>query len=184
MTKVTVMEKDPVCGMSVDSTKSKPTHQYGGSLYFFCGERCRGRFAADPDAFLSPVAGARPPPKAAPPGSEFVCPMHPEIVSSSPSSCPICGMALEPRTAAIGDEQNPELVDMSRRFWWSAPPSIALLAIGMSDLLPGEPVQSFAGAWLPWIELALATPVVVWAGAPFFERGLRSVKSLRLNMFT
>ena len=116
--------------------------------------------------------------------TEYVCPMHPEIVRSAPGSCPICGMALEPRTVAIDDAPNPELVEMTRRFWITVPLSVLLLLLGMSDVLPGAPVQRLLGAWLAWIELALAAPVVLWGGLPFFERGWASLQSRHLNMFT
>ena len=116
--------------------------------------------------------------------TEYVCPMDPEIVRSEPGSCPICGMALEPRTVSIDDAPNPELVAMTRRFWTTVPLSILLLLLGMSDLLPGAPVQRLLGHWLAWIELALAAPVVLWGGLPFFARGWASLKSRHLNMFT
>ncbi|WP_437966982.1 heavy metal translocating P-type ATPase [Sorangium sp. So ce260] len=115
---------------------------------------------------------------------EYVCPMHPEVVRAEPGSCPICGMALEPRTVTLEDAPNPELADMSRRFWVSVPLSLVVLVLGMSEMIPGQPVQHLLGRWLLWIELALATPVVLWCGAPFFERGWASIKSRHLNMFT
>jgi P-type Cu+ transporter len=116
--------------------------------------------------------------------TEYVCPMHPEVVRPEPGSCPICGMALEPRTITLEDAPNPELVDMSRRFWVSVPLSLIVLVLGMSEMIPGQPVQGLFGRWLAWIELVLATPVVLFCGAPFFERGLASIKNRRLNMFT
>jgi Cu+-exporting ATPase len=129
---------------------------------------------------LEPVEPA--PPAAS--RTEFVCPMHPQIVRSEPGSCPICGMALEPRTVALDDAPNPELVSMTRRFWVTMPLSALLLLLGMSDILPGAPVQRLLGHWLSWIELALAAPVVLWGGLPFFARGWASVVSRHLNMFT
>src|ERR1051326_6327755 len=117
--------------------------------------------------------------------TEYTCPMHPEIVRPSPGSCPICGMALEPRTVTAQEEENPELRDMSRRFWVGVALTIPLLAIAMSDMLPGMPVQhALPAGWLPWIELLLATPVVLWAGWPFFQRGWASIVNRSLNMFT
>ncbi|PYV50300.1 MAG: cadmium-translocating P-type ATPase [Acidobacteria bacterium] len=116
---------------------------------------------------------------------EYTCPMHPEIVRDQPGSCPICGMALEPRTVTATEEDNPELRDMTRRFWISVALAVPLLAIAMVDMLPGMPVQRLLpGAWLPWIELLLATPVVLWGGWPFFERGWASIVNRSTNMFT
>jgi Cu+-exporting ATPase len=117
------------------------------------------------------------------PSTKWTCPMHPQIVRDGPGACPICGMALEPMLA-VADEANPELDDMSRRFWISLVFTVPLFLLGMSDLLPGMPVQRALGAALPWIELALATPVVLWAGWPFFQRGYASVVNRSLNMFT
>jgi Cu+-exporting ATPase len=116
--------------------------------------------------------------------TEYVCPMHPEIVRPTPGSCPICGMALEPRTVSIDEAPNPELVDMSRRLRVSVPLTIPLLFLGMSDLIPGQPIQAALGAWMPWIQLVLAAPVVLWGGYPFFQRGIESIVRRSLNMFT
>lgn len=122
----------------------------------------------------------RPPSK-----TDYVCPMHPEVVRDAPGSCPICGMALEPRTVTSSDTENPELVDMRRRFWISAALSLPLFLIGMSDLIPGAPLQhAISSQALNWLQLALATPVVLWGGWPFFVRGYASVKNRSLNMFT
>jgi Cu+-exporting ATPase len=116
---------------------------------------------------------------------EYTCPMHPEVVRPGPGSCPICGMALEPRTVSAEDEQNPELVDMTRRFWVSLGLTAPLVLIAMADMLPGMPVQhALPHGWLLWVELMLATPVVLWAGRPFFERGWASVVNRSTNMFT
>ncbi len=116
---------------------------------------------------------------------EYTCPMHPEIVRPGPGSCPICGMALEPRTATAVEEENPELRDMTRRFWISAVLTVPLLAAAMADMLPGMPLeQALPKGWLPWIELLLATPVVLWAGWPFFQRGWASLVNRSTNMFT
>lgn len=116
---------------------------------------------------------------------EYTCPMHPEIVRPGPGSCPICGMALEPRTVTAEEEENPELRDMSRRFWAGLVLTVPLLGIAMTQMLPGKPVQHLLPAgWLPWIELILATPVVLWGGAPFFQRGWRSIVNRSTNMFT
>jgi Cu+-exporting ATPase len=116
---------------------------------------------------------------------EYVCPMHPEIVRDEPSSCPICGMALEPRTVSLEDAPNPELVDMTRRFWISAALSLPLFMVGMSDMLPGQPLQHLVSPrLLTWIQFILAAPVVLWGGWPFLERGWQSIVNRSLNMFT
>src|ERR1700675_2916474 len=116
---------------------------------------------------------------------EYTCPMHPEIVRPGPGQCPICGMALEPRTVTAQEEDNPELRDMTRRFWISVALTAPLLVVAMGDMLPGlgtRPTSSTG--WLPWIEMALATPVVLWGGAPFFQRGWTSLVNRATNMFT
>ncbi|HVO82669.1 MAG TPA: heavy metal translocating P-type ATPase [Terriglobales bacterium] len=123
-----------------------------------------------------PVAAAR---------VEYTCPMHPEIVRPGPGTCPICGMALELRTVSAAQEENPELRDMTRRFWISLALTVPLLAVAMADMLPGMPVQhALPSGWLPWLELLLATPVVLWGGWPFFQRGWLSVVNRSTNMFT
>jgi Cu+-exporting ATPase len=117
--------------------------------------------------------------------TEYTCPMHPEIVRPGPGSCPICGMALEPRTVTATEEENPELRDMTRRFWISLILTVPLLAIAMVDMLPGIPIEhALPAGWLPWIELLLATPVVLWGGWPFFRRGWASIVNRSTNMFT
>jgi P-type Cu+ transporter len=117
--------------------------------------------------------------------TEYTCPMHPEIIRPGPGSCPICGMALEPRTATAIEEENPELRGMTRRFWISLALTAPLLAVAMVDMLPGMPVEhALPGGWLPWIELLLATPVVLWGGWPFFQRGWASIVNRSTNMFT
>src|SRR3989454_7203834 len=115
---------------------------------------------------------------------EYTCPMHPEIVRSAPGTCPICGMALEPRTVSAVEQENPELRDMTRRFWISLALTVPLLGIAMADMLPGMPVQHALPGWLPWIELLLSTPVVLWGGWPFFQRGWMSIVNRSTNMFT
>jgi Cu+-exporting ATPase len=117
--------------------------------------------------------------------TEYTCPMHPQIIRPGPGNCPICGMALEPRTVTAIEEENPELRDMSRRFWVSAILTVPLLAVAMADMLPGMPAQhALPGGWLAWLELALTTPVVLWGGWPFFQRGWASVVNRSSNMFT
>src|SRR6478672_9651917 len=116
---------------------------------------------------------------------EYTCPMHPQIVRDRPGSCPICGMALEPRTVSLADEENPELVDMTRRFWVGVVLTIPLLVIAMSEMVPANPLERVISMGsLGWIQFALATPVVLWGGWPFFVRGWASVVNWRLNMFT
>jgi P-type Cu+ transporter len=116
---------------------------------------------------------------------EYTCPMHPEIVRPGPGNCPICGMALEPRTVTAQEEENPELRDMTQRFWISVALTVPLLVVAMGDMLPGMPIQrALPAGWRPWIELILATPVVLWGGAPFFQRGWVSVVNRSTNMFT
>ncbi len=171
---------DPVCGMTVD-----PEHPQGGKAvhggreFGFCSARCKAKFEADPEKYLG--AKKAPEPQAA--GTGWTCPMHPEIVRSAPGTCPICGMALEPRGVSL-DEQNPELDDMARRFRLSLVFTVPVFLLGMSELLPGMPVQRWLDGALPWIELVLATPVVLWAGLPLFQRGWASVTNRSLNMFT
>ncbi len=198
--------KDPVCGMTVVAGASKGgSHPHKGRTYHFCSVKCREKFAAEPARYLANLAPqaqaeATPPPERpepAPPqqpgaapvpslaGTTYTCPMHPEIVRPGPGSCPICGMALEPVTVSLTDEVNPELVDMTRRFWISAALTLPVLFLAMSDLLPGMPVQKTLGLdLLAWLQLALATPVVLWGGWPFFQRAWISITTWKLNMFT
>jgi P-type Cu+ transporter len=229
------MEKDPVCGMSVDPLRASAQEEYAGKNYFFCGAGCAAKFRTDPAKYLnrpqtearlataSVTVGVAPRNSAQPlrtgveyicpmdpevsqdrPGAcpkcgmaleraagaplasriEYTCPMHPEIVRAEPGSCPICGMALEPRTA-VADEENPELVSMTRRFWTSAALTVPILILGMSEMIPGNPLAGFVSMRATgWIEFVLATPVVLWAGWPFFQRGWTSIVNRSLNMFT
>jgi len=173
---------DPVCGMNV-SASSAHTTEHDGEAYHFCSSRCREKFEADPRRYVTPKHKE---PDGATDGGTYTCPMHPEIVRDAAGSCPICGMALEPRTADAGDaEENPELRDMSRRFWFAAALTIPLIIIAMGDLLPGQPIsQLFSMRVRTFIELALATPVCLWSGWPFYVRAVQSVRNLSLNMFT
>jgi Cu+-exporting ATPase len=173
-----VLATDPVCGMSVDPQTAKHRLAYKGQDYFFCSGRCRERFEAEPDKFLQP----KPPEAAAPAGTIYTCPMHPEVKQAGPGTCPICGMALEPEQVSLDDVPDPELIDMTRRFWIALALTLPVFVIemgshlGLMHLLP----QNLSN----WISLALATPVVLWAGAPFFARGWRSLVTRNLNMFT
>ncbi len=175
------LAKDPVCGMSVDPATAKHKAEHAGGTYYFCSAGCREKFVADPAQFLAPAIQA--PRKPAPPGTIYTCPMHPEIRQDHPGSCPICGMALEPETPAEATGPSAELVDMTRRFWVALALSIPVFALEMGGHLIG--LQRFVPEGVSnWIQLALATPVALWAGWPFFERGFASLKSRNLNMFT
>src|SRR5580698_295188 len=239
------MERDPVCGMTVDAARAAAQVVYAGKPYYFCCPGCAGKFRAEPAKYLSAVAPAAAGSDGAPvqfsravtsgaapalavshenvhastrldvkpalanayvcpmdpevredyPGAcpkcgmalepslpatpatrvEYTCPMHPQIVRPGPGACPICGMALEPRTVIADEPENPELVSMTRRFWASVALTIPVLVLGMSDVIPGQPLQHFfTMRAMAWIQLALATPVVLWGGWPFFERGWAS----------
>jgi P-type Cu+ transporter len=175
-------EIDPVCGMTVDPDHAAGSYEYQGKTYYFCNPHCLHRFREDPEKFLHKTSA---PPVEAKPGQKYTCPMHPEIVRDGPGSCPICGMALEPVTVSLEDEENPELVDMKRRFWVCLVLTIPVFAIGMSDLIPGQPLQHRVSApVLGWLQLLLATPVVLWGGWPFFVRAWQSIVNRSLNMFT
>jgi Cu+-exporting ATPase len=166
---------DPVCGMTVDPATSPHRHVHGQRTYHFCSAGCRGKFAADPEKYLHSAAAAEAPPA----GTIYTCPMHPEIRQAGPGACPICGMALEPE--AGGADDGGELFDMTRRLWISAlltAPIVVLDMGGHFGLLPHP------GAITNIAELALATPVVLWGGWPFFQRGARSLATFNLNMFT
>ncbi|HEX2764334.1 MAG TPA: heavy metal-binding domain-containing protein, partial [Allosphingosinicella sp.] len=167
---------DPVCGMTVDPGTSKHRHEHDGTIYHFCSERCRAKFAAGPHRYLSPAdqdAAVQHPAMGALPqaaeGAIWTCPMHPEIRRDGPGSCPICGMALEPLEPSLEEGPNPELVDMTRRFWVSAALSAPLFVLAMGTELFGWHLMSMTA--FVWFQLALATPVVLWGGWPFFERG-------------
>src|SRR5215472_3659436 len=186
--------KDPVCGMIVNQKSAPASIAYQGTTYYFCHQHCLEKFQQDPSRYLAGnLATATSLPiliesrKSGSPAtaSEYTCPMHPEIVRPAPGSCPICGMALEPRQVTLEEPQNPELRDMSRRFWISLVLSSILLLIAMSDLLPGRPLERLISpATLGWIQVILAAPVTLWGGWPFFERGWQSIATRRLNMFT
>jgi len=172
---------DPVCGMTVDPASAAGSHTHAGQTYSFCSLHCRDLFAADPTRFLAPSPPPTKPPT--PPGGQWTCPMHPEIVRDGPGACPICGMALEPRVAAAEGERHPELAEMTRRFWISAIVTAPLLLLAMGSMLPALRHLLPAGAQ-SWLELALATPVVLWGGWPFFVRFRDSIANRSPNMFT
>jgi Cu+-exporting ATPase len=175
---------DPVCGMTVDPRKTQHVCTHEGHTYYFCSAGCRARFAADPARFVT-AAGDAPHRDAdgAPPGTIYTCPMHPQIRQTGPGSCPICGMALEPELGTAPTVPDPELADMTRRFWVGLVLTVPLVALEMAMHILGA--HAFLDPTLSnWIELALATPAVLWAGAPFFVRGARSLVTRNLNMFT
>uniref|UniRef100_UPI0002E1F037 heavy metal translocating P-type ATPase n=1 Tax=Bradyrhizobium sp. (strain ORS 278) TaxID=114615 RepID=UPI0002E1F037 len=170
---------DPVCGMSVDPATSKHRFDHQGHTFHFCSAGCRTKFAADPATYLE----TRAPPPEMPAGTIYTCPMHPQIRQEGPGTCPICGMALEPDVISLDDAPNPELADMTKRFWIGAVLAAPVVVLEMGGHIVGghgliDPVLS------TWIQFALATPVVLWAGWPFFVRGWQSVQTRNLNMFT
>ena len=170
----TPQAKDPVCGMTVDPAKAAASFEHDGKKYYFCGLSCFAKFRAEPDRYLG--EGHVPAmPKA---GVEYTCPMHPEIVQIGPGTCPLCGMALEPKNASLVEETNPELDDMWRRFRIAAVVTAPLLVLSMAEM--------FAMHWhMPaWLQLILATPVVLWCGWPLFDRAWASVVHRSPNMFT
>jgi P-type Cu+ transporter len=176
---------DPVCGMTISPADSVGEIEYGGRTYYFCNESCLERFKADPQQFVGPRADSGPPDVAANPDAEYTCPMHPEIRQKGPGSCPICGMALEPVNVSLEEGPNEELVDMTRRLRRSLALTCPILLLMVDEFLPGRPIHSRVDAGLlNWIELALASPVVLWGGWPFFARGWASLVSRHLNMFT
>ncbi|HEV7667788.1 MAG TPA: heavy metal translocating P-type ATPase [Thermoanaerobaculia bacterium] len=171
---------DPVCGMTVNPATAKHRAEHGGRTYFFCSAGCREKFEKDPEKYLAPkVEAAKPEP--VPAGAQWTCPMHPEIVRDKPGSCPICGMALEPMIPTLDEGPDPELVDMQRRLIGSAALAAPLLVLEMAGMAG---VTALHGAWVPWLQLALATPVVLWGGWPFFVRAFDSIRFRSPNMFT
>ncbi len=172
--------KDPVCGMTVDPHTAKHRAEHGGKPYYFCSAGCRTKFLADPIKYLKPEAAKAEP---VPAGTIYTCPMHPQIRQVGPGSCPICGMALEPELVTAEAEPNAELQDMTRRLWIGAALTLPVFILEMGSHLFNlhhiiSPTVS------NWVQFALATPVVLWAGLPFFERGWKSLETRNLNMFT
>ncbi len=187
------MAIDPVCGMTVDENSAAATRVHEGTTYYFCCARCGAKFEADPAAYLSkpqpmhahqPGAHASGGPSPHPPAATYTCPMHPEVRQQGPGACPKCGMALEPETVTA-TEENPELADMTRRFWVSVALAVPVFIMAMgSEFAPDFAARFASGRTLQWIELALASPVVLWGGWPFFERGWQSLVNRHFNMFT
>ena len=172
---------DPVCGKTVARATARHVAKHAGQRFYFYAAQYQEKFEADPDAYLEGL----PAPEPVPEGTLYTCPMCPEIVSEGPSDCPSCGMALEPMGVPVGDQgPNPELVDFTRRFWIGAALTVPVLLLAMGPML-GLPVRRWIGEGISaWAELVLATPVVLWAGWPFFVRGVKSVINRSLNMFT
>ncbi len=170
--------KDPVCGMTVDPATAKHHTVHDGQGYWFCSAGCREKFIVDPERYLNP-----PPPPEMPKGTIYTCPMHPEIRQEGPGSCPICGMALEPETPTADAGPNPELVDFTRRLWIGALLTAPVVAMDMGGHVFGLKMP-WSETISAWIQLVLASPVVLWAGWPFFQRGWASLLNRNLNMFT
>ncbi len=184
--------KDPVCNMEVVPATAAGSVDHDGRTYYFCCRHCIEKFRADPARYLGASSSKsesawseREPGPPSPAGTSYTCPMHPEVVRDRSGSCPICGMALEPMTVSADDDVDPELDDMSRRFWVCLILTIPLLVLSMGEMVPGLPFPEFlTGLPLTWIQFAMAAPVVLWGGLPFFERGWASVVHRNLNMFT
>ncbi len=171
---------DPVCGMTVDPATSKHRFDHDGETFHFCSAGCRTKFAADPAKYLAKEKAPEP---ELPAGTIYTCPMHPEIRQVGPGSCPICGMALEPEVASLDTGPNPELADMTRRFWIGGALALPAVVLEMGGHLAGS--HNWIDPTLSnWIQLVFATPVVIWAGWPFLVRGWQSLLTRNLNMFT
>jgi Cu+-exporting ATPase len=190
---------DPVCKMLVLPETAAAEYEYGGTKYYFCAVGCRDKFAADPEKFLSEPEKSSPPYKGGvdaalggrggslPQDVEYTCPMHPQIVQIGPGTCPLCGMALEPREVTLEELPDTEYVDMKRRFWVSAILTLPVFMLAMSDMFVDFNVRDPHGQAFStsiWIQFVLATPVVLWGGWPFFERAWASFKNVSPNMFT
>lgn len=181
--------------MSVDPATAAGSVEHAGKTYYFCSIHCVQKFRTDPVRYLSPAPpglvqiGLIPrgsscsPASIVPTAAEYTCPMHPEVVSDHPGPCPKCGMALEPRTITLEEGPNPELVDMTRRFWVGMILGLPAFVVAMADMLPGNPLHAFAVP-LNWLQLVLSTAVVLWCGWPFYERAWLSIRNASPNMFT
>lgn len=169
---------DPVCGMAVSPETAAGKHEYNGETYYFCSSGCHSKFKADPEKYLNPQTADE-----LSADVEYTCPMHPEIVQIGPGSCPLCGMALEPKEVSLDDTPDPEFIDMKRRFIISAVLTLPVFVLAMGEMFP-----SFSDIVPPrvsiWAQFILATPVVLWGGWPFFERAVASVRNASPNMFT
>lgn len=178
------MPRDPVCGMEVDPSRAAGKSEYKGETIYFCALRCKERFDRDPVAYMT-GEGAKEKTPAVQKGVNYTCPMHPEVTQEGSGTCPKCGMALEPMTFLPTEEEDPEMADMTRRFRLSAALTVPVVYITMGGMIPGLSPERFASTeTLRWLELILATPVVLWGGWPFFVRGVQSVINKSPNMFT
>jgi len=170
---------DPVCGMTVEPATAAGSAEHHGKTYYFCSKHCEHTFRAHPEKYL----GEKKPEQ--PVHGNYTCPMHPEIVQQGPGACPICGMALEPLEPKAEEGENAELVDMTRRFWIGVALTAPLLLAMLGEFVPAiDPMHRFGHAAVAWAQLALATPVVLWCGWPFFVRGWQSIANRSPNMFT
>src|SRR5215475_9020573 len=160
---------DPVCKMTVTPATAAASYDYQGKTYYFCMVGCRDRFAANPERFITQVPSSGGVEARADDQREYTCPMHPEIVQIGPGSCPICGMALEPKEITLDDTPDPEYLDMRRRFWISAILTLPVFLLAMAEMLPNFH-QFFSPQISIWTQFILATPVVLWGGWPFFQR--------------
>ena len=173
------MATDPVCGMSVDSHTAKHRAEHDAQAYYFCSAHCHDKFVAAPDIYLA----GKIPIEESTSDAIYTCPMHPQVRQTGPGSCPLCGMALEPEEVSLDDAPSPELADMTRRFWISLMLTIPVFILEMGSHLIGS-THLISAQISNWVQLSLATPVVLWAGWPFFVRGWQSIKNRALNMFT
>ena len=181
----TALATDPVCGMTVDPATSQHRFQHAGSVFHFCSAGCRDKFAAGPAKYLAPKAATPAPAGGGGDEAVYTCPMHPQVRQKGPGNCPICGMALEPLTVTAEVGPNPELVDMTRRFWVGLALTVPIVVLEMGGHVPAFGLHHLVPPRLSaWVMLLLATPVVLWAGWPFFVRGWASLVSRNLNMFT
>ncbi|MEL7088474.1 MAG: HAD-IC family P-type ATPase, partial [Planctomycetota bacterium] len=171
---------DPVCGMTVEIKEGTRSRVHGGETFYFCSAGCQEKFGADPHFYAS--GNAKKTGQRALPGTQYTCPMHPEIVRDAPGSCPICGMALEPMVPS--DEPSHELVDFTRRMWISATAAVPLIVLTMGEMV-ALPVRDWIGhQTASYVEFVLATPIVLWAALPFFRRGIDSFRNASPNMWT
>lgn len=172
---------DPVCGMSVNPENTDHYHEYAGHTYDFCSSKCQNKFIADPEKYL----GNKPPAEIMPAGTQYTCPMHPEIIRDEPGDCPKCGMALEPMGIPPEDEgPNRELVDFTRRFWGGLVLALPVLILEMGGHFSSGFKNLISEEWSVIIQFLLTTPVILWAAAPIFIRGWKSIQTMNLNMWT